>query len=240
MVTEVGKSVAVLCLPDGSTVNIFNKQLPTIPTAGLHFTRPDGSEAYVINYDASYATARGAVFRRALGQNSVSENDVPLIYAPNDQNVCSILFQVMSPTIHQFDENKYQLSWWTNLENCDPETISSHTYLDYTVHKFDASNLDIENDSSNTKALCTAYIKFEKLKCSGGGTSSDGDAFQIYPIITRPIIVYAQKGQGFIVDFATGGGGGGIGVHAHTSVQDAGFAAAVFMPSAIMKPFNWK
>jgi hypothetical protein len=63
------------------------------------------------------------------------------------------------------------------------------------------------------------------------------------PVITNPLILSLNTGYGYITDFATntnGGGNGSLPMHSHTSVTDGGFAAAVFMPSAVMRPFNWR
>ena len=62
---------------------------------------------------------------------------------------------------------------------------------------------------------------------------------RITPVIYNIAVVDVLTGQGYITDFSGGGGDGGVGMHSHLSTNDGGFAAAVFMPSAIMKPFTW-
>jgi hypothetical protein len=78
------------------------------------------------------------------------------------------------------------------------------------------------------------------LKQEGGGVQDTYHS--LIPIIDTPAIAAVSKNDGYVLDFetGTGSGGGGIGMHSHTSNDDGGFAAAVFMPSASIRPINWR
>jgi hypothetical protein len=95
------------------------------------------------------------------------------------------------------------------------------------------------------KVLCTANLKWEKLATTiNFGNKVKDIVPKFYPIITNVIVLAIIRGQGYVTDFAAGGGDGSgvytsINIHSHTATNDGGFAAAVFMPSAVMKPLNW-
>jgi len=98
---------------------------------------------------------------------------------------------------------------------------------------------DVESSSSACKILCTAPIYWEKLKMG----AYDDKAYST-PIVRNIAILACVQGEGYIVDFSTGGGGGGgdggAKMHNHLNNQECGFAGAVFMPSAMPRIISWR
>ena len=94
----------------------------------------------------------------------------------------------------------------------------------------------ISEYASAAKALCTCPIHFEMLRQYG----VDGTV-HLTPVIRQIAVIMVIKNGNFIFDFAGGGGGtSGFKKHMHTNaLTDAGFAVAVYAPSAIITPLAW-
>ena len=115
------------------------------------------------------------------------------------------------------------------------------------VKRFNGTNITQEQPKTKSaKVLCSAAVKWEKLATglTSNNSTKKESLPQYYPVINNPIVLSFMTNEGYVTDFAAPGNGGDdaysvTNIHSHTATNDGGFAAAVFMPSAVMKPLNW-
>lgn len=247
---DLGKTVATVRLLDGNVVNFFNKT-HNMTGSVIYKDASNTQELYRYNADTNEASGqyRACYFTRSFAQSADDVAPNMLFYIPNSKLVgeppylAMPLYQFISPSITRLGADEYQISWWSNVENYKESDTYEKIYNDDRLYKFNAKDPSIDSGKANgiTKILCTANIHWEQLFISTNG-AGQGLQSKLTPIIVNPVILAAISGEGFITDFSTGeggGGGGGMSMHTHTSNLDGGFAAAVFMPSATMKPVNW-
>lgn len=251
MIVHVGKTVPLIQLPDGSAICFYNRTME-IWTDNIRYATPDGIIKYIAIIDDSYRVNHyrcGCFVRTALHCPIDNTSGNVLLYVPDSVNnegygiTAYPLFEMITPVISVVNAHNYQLTWWSNVANVKELTKSdddSYVYEPYSILKFNPpySGVDALNSSGSVaKILCTGTIEFEDLIQIGGGSVS---AFsRPVPILRRIAITAVITGEGLVTDFTNGGNGNGIGIHSHLNNEDGGFAAAVFMPSAIMKPMNW-
>ena len=247
MITDVGRTVACVKTADGTVLNIFNRTFYNWGT-NIVFKDERGNNRYNVIVDTSYVTNcyRCACFTRSFATRAIDNSPQILLYVPTSAQSSAFgitaqpLFELISPTIAK-NEDIYQLTWWSNVEDYSQMAQGSGGTYEYDPSKlkmFSTNTLgDEAENSSCAKILCTAMMNFERL-VQVGGSSKDASP-RWTPVIRNVAVIAVITGEGYITDFSTGGSGGGIGMHSHLSNDDAGFAAAVFMPSAVMKPFNW-
>lgn len=236
MAVDIGKSIAIARLTDGSVLSMFNNTLIGMETT-VNFHDKDGPR-YTMSIDQTAFTNkyRCAYYSRSLPQGSMDMTPHLILMLSSNSTVQPI-YEFISPAITCIKQDMVQLSWWSNVE----ASKFNGSYDATALVRFSSSNLYVDTNIAAYKILCTATIRWEYLKQMGAGA---GDAnFMMVPIIDTPAIAVVIKNEGYVLDFETGtggGGGGGLGIHSHTSNDDAGFAAAVFMPSAHIRPLNWR
>lgn len=253
MITDVGKSIASTKLLDGCIVNFFNKTLDLSST--ISFKDQFGNVKYEMTINSADLANkyRCCYFSRSFPQSSIYSQP-RIVLNLSGVNVSSTsritaqpLFETMFPSISKFHIDQYQLSWWSNIKsvaNLQTQEVNGSKFYVYdseNILKFSYNTLgDIEESSSSAKILCTANIRWEKLAMTANGVTDI--AYFDTPIIDNPTILLVIQGQGYVTDFSGGGdgGGGGLSLHNHTSNEDGGFAASVFMPSANLRMLNWK
>ena len=248
MITNNGKTIAIVKMPDGSVLNIFNRTFYAWG-AKITFQDQNGKSRYTIAIDQSYISNqyRCACFTRSYSNNTIGMTPYLVLYVPDmskktDDSVTAYpLFEMISPAINHTG-TVYQITWWSNVKDYSKLTKNDegiYTYSADQIKRFSQSTIATESASSTCgNILCTANLTFEKLKQTGTGAFDS--SFRMTPVIHDIAIVAMVTGQGYITDFSSGGDGeGGIGMHSHLNNNDGGYAAAVFMPSAIMKPFTW-
>ena len=168
------------------------------------------------------------------------------------------IYELITPTVHRRGPDGCDLVWWSNISNvgtfnayqkpCWAEgkvkgyvnQVYNYEYRPELIKKFTEDEIEYGTDddvSDVAKIMCEANIEWENLAQVGGGVA---DTFtHLTPVIKKINVVTLVTGEGYVTDF-TGGNNGAMGIHNHTCMEECGFAAAVFMPSAIMRPFNWK
>lgn len=247
MISDVGKNPCSIRLMDGTVLNFFNK---TIPSSGTYTYKDKNNKVkYSVRFSDQDAknTYRACFYFRSYPNAMIEKEAHPLInlhkidLSGSGVINADFIYEFISPSICKIAD-VYQLSWWCNLDTTkiDTELISSGKipYDKTYVKKFktnDLQSVSSESSSSCVKALCTASLSFQHLQQSFSKSNPD----RITPVVRRITILGTISGQGFVTDFSTGNGSG-MSIHAHTSTDDGGFAAACFMPSAIMRPLNWK
>lgn len=249
MPTNVGKTTATAKLSDGSVISVFNRSLQN-DSSNILFKDYFGNVRYELVIPTQYVGKhyRCAHFSRFYGQSG-NGNPYPnlVIYVPNitiegaTYGIPAIpLYQTISPTLFKHSQDDFMLTWWSNMEIQNGVTLSNF-YSYENIKKFSSDEIDNFQEKSNVaQLLCAASVRFEKLKQVGGGLNQQ--QCSLIPIIYNPMIVHYIENNGYVVDFATGGGGGNgsFSNHNHTDTNQGGFAAAVFMPSATVRPLNWR
>lgn len=245
IVNAAGKSVASTHLFNGTIITMFN-QIVNVTTQ-INFKNANGDVKYTLAADTSAQANkyRCAQYIVSMSQASLAKTPRMVLYIQSSTVINATtgitvnpLYEFISPTITRLGFENYQLTWWCNSD----ELVSTSLYDDIKIKKFSQNQLDSFTPTANsTQILCSANLRWELLSQDGGGIK---DAFPVLtPIIRNPVILSTKTGYGYVTDFASnsgGGGGNGMSLHSHTSVTDGGFAAAVFMPSAVMRPFNWR
>ena len=266
MATSVGRTPATVKANDNYFVSMFNKFLDADKSwsetkfyddAMIGVGSGTGGPRYVMSIDnADQSEAHRCLHFVRHNQQGANSADfisaVPVLYVPNDNILISTpgigipampLFEVISPTITNVGGKSFQLTWWTNVD--DVSKCSGGMGYDPTIIKKFSSN-DIENfeDSQGAaRLLCTAPIVWENLSTvappAQGAETTGVVKYLPTPVIYNVGVVHLVTGEGYIVDFSTGGGAGGMRVHSHTSMEDGGFAVSVYAPSAMIRPANW-
>lgn len=246
MITNTGKSIVSIKTNEGIVISIFNRTFHAWGST-INLNDMQNNKRYNIAIDQSYITNqyRCACFSMSYANNSLRTTPHLVVYAPdmstksNNGITAYPLFELISPSVNKTGDI-YQLTWWSNVANYSQLTQINNIYQydPSVIKKFSQSTISSEKSTnSSANLLCTAHIYFEKLKQSGSGTFDARP--RITPVIHHVAIVDVITGQGYVTDFSSGGDDGGIGMHSHLDNNDGGYAAAVFMPSAIMKPFTW-
>lgn len=237
---DIGKNIAITRMSDGSVLSMFNNAIMTADTT-INFYDKSGKQRYTMSIDQTAITNkyRCAYYSRSLPQSAVDTSDSKprFLLRLISSSTVEPIYEFISPAIMSVKQDMVQLSWWSNVET----SKFNSSYDKTALVRFSSSNLYVDTNIAVSKILCTATIRWEYLRQSGGGVNDS--VFKLIPIIDTPVIATTINNQGYVVDFETGtggGGGGGLGIHSHTSNDDAGFAAAVFMPSAHIRPLSWR
>lgn len=246
-IVDIGKNVVVTRMYDGSILNFFNHTILASNNT-IVFLDIDNKERYIMNLDQTVIQNkyRCAHFVRSFAQSEM-DNEPKMVLMLNDSDKgntteqdiqVSPLYEFISPSVMNIKQDNVQLTWWSNVQA--DKFDSNQGYDVKSLIRFSSTQLGIDTNIIGYKIMCTAVIRWEMLKQVVGGVTEQ--YHKLYPIIYKPAIVTIIKDQGYILDFesGTGSGGGGIGLHSHTSNDDGGFAAAVFMPSARIRPLNWR
>lgn len=246
IVNAAGKSIASTHLSNGTIITMFNQIINV--TTQISFKNANGVVKYRMTADigAQADKLRCAQYIVSMSQAALSQTPRMVLYISSKTVINSAtditvlpLYEFISPTITRLGFENYQLTWWCNSD----ESVNTSLYDDIKIKKFSQHQLDsFTPPATATQILCSANLRWELLSQDGGGIK---DSFPVLtPIIHNPVILSTKTGYGYVTDFASnsggGGGGNGMSLHSHTSVTDGGFAAAVFMPSAVMRPFNWR
>ena len=259
MIFNTGRTPATSQIQDGSIIHIFNYSASSAraTTGQIAFYDVVGNKKYVVNTQSiENPNYRIASFARSLSHTTF-HNTIRMVILNKSSEEASQqylipafpIYQLISPNITNMGYDSYQLTWWCNTDKAtewmtekNPDGIT-YKYNDVYVKKFNLKQLDkiSEPTSTSAKVLCTAALRWQKLAQVGGGAADIHPKFM--PVISDPVVLTFIKDEGYVTDFSIPGSGQGegtgLGIHAHTAINDGGFAAAIFMPSAIMKPFNW-
>ena len=248
MINDVGKTTAIIRLND-YVINMVNATIPMSMTSGIRIFDEGltGNLRYTLSI--SEADHRCLMFSRSFSGDAIDNILRPVLYVPpsvvdvGTQGVtCIPLYECISPSIGRLVNGNYQLTWWSNMDSMPATDPLSGKYVyDYaSIRRFKTSELgDVESSETACKILCTAPIHWEKLRMEGYDGAQGGMMTFNTPLIRDIAILAAISGEGYIVDFSTGGGGGGNKIHSHLNTQDCGFAGAVFMPSSTPKVMSW-
>ena len=244
MINDVGKT-SVSIRMHGCVINMFN----TTVASNQRLTFLDENDHVKFNYTVNEdgLGSRALFYTYSFSADPIEAHTRPVLFIPpsvaqeyNYENQqCVPLHEVISPSLSKKESGIYQLTWWTNTtETFAPNSMGVYEYDYSKIKKFYTATLeDIDDNLNSSKLLCTAPIIFDMLKCS-----EYGDSYVMRtPIIQDVAVVACISGEGYIVDFSTGGGSGGGGnkIHSHLNTQDCGFAGAVFMPSATPRVMSW-
>lgn len=262
MIVDVGKSPVVLRLKDGSVFSFYNSGIHNAATS-IDYYDDLGQVRYSIKVDANdinYQNRALHFVRSYPGSaiNNILQERLVIFTNPYTSNkggtsvqsnslaqgglIATPLFEVINPQIF-FDGNNFQMTFWTNLT--DASVITNDTEANYyyddknilKVSELNMSDMDEGNESA-AKALCTCPIHFEMLRQGNGGLVED--RLYLTPVIKQIAIIMVIKQGNNVFDFAGGGGNTGFKKHMHTNaLTDAGFAVAVYAPSAIITPLAW-
>ena len=246
MINSVGKTTAIIRLND-FTINMVNSTISSDINTGINILDEDNQTIrYTMSIDNDGIGSRCLMFTRSLSGDPIDSILRPVIYIPpvvdttNERATCIPLYECISPSLAMLVNGNYQLTWWTNYDyEPDIDDLGRYQYDYAKIHKFKTNALgDVEGDTSVYKMLCTAPIYWEKLRMG----NYDDRPYNT-PVVRNIAILACIQGEGYIVDFSTGGGGGGEGgakIHNHLNNQECGFAGAVFMPSAMPRIISWK
>lgn len=240
MIHDVGKNIVSLRMHD-QIISMFNASI--MFNEKINFYEEDGTTIrYTLTVDETGKGGRALQYTRSLPGDNIDLERRPVIYIPENVDAgeegatCIPLYECIAPSLARRVEGTYHLTWWTNTDQ-ELETDDGDMYVyDYSkIKKFYTASLgDIEETASSAKLLCTAPIHWEMLKQETVDTKPYNT-----PIIKDITVLACITGEGYIVDFSTGGNGGGNKIHSHLSTQDCGFAGAVFMPSAVPRVMSW-
>lgn len=249
MINDVGKTTAIIRLND-YVINMVNSTITASMTSGIRIFDEGGADNLRYTLSISETDHRCLMFSRSFSGDAIDNILRPVLYVPPSATdigmhgvSCIPLYECISPSIGKLVNGNYQLTWWSNMD-CMPATdpLSGKYVYDYaSIHRFKTSELgDVESSDTACKILCTAPVHWEKLRMEGYDESQGGTRTFNTPLIRDIAILTAISGEGYIVDFSTGGGGGGGNkIHSHLNTQDCGFAGAVFMPSATPRVMSW-
>lgn len=269
MTTFTGKAFATIRMHNGSVINMFNRSFSSWGTSidfldpnGTTRYKMAIDQVYMKN------KYRCACFTYSFTASAISMSPRVVLYVPgknssNDSNENSSasgdgsdgssssetesspfswaypIFELICPTISSIGNGVYQLTWWSNVDNYNAIKDENGTYIynPTQIKKFSEYSLSSNASRSGSCAniVCTAPLHFENLMQNG----TDKNCYFATPVIKRIAIIDVIPNNYYVTDFSGAGGGDGIGMHSHLNNNDGGFAAAVFMPSAIMKPFTW-
>lgn len=250
MINDVGKTVATVHL---SSHILTMMNVTVTDTKSIDFLEDDNTTVrYKMSFDTSAFGCRALFYSRSFAGDAIDETLRPVIYVPpsvdasngassNSNIPVTPLYECIAPVAVKHSADVVQLTWWSNTSSVLTKNPDTDNYdYDYSkIKKFYTSKLDDIKDTKDcSKILCTASIGFERLKQKG----TDTMPYDI-PIIKNVVILACISGEGYIVDFSTGGGGGGngsLGIHNHLSNLEGGFAGAVFMPSAVPRVISWR
>ncbi len=254
MINDVGKSIALVHLND-YVITMMNT---TVNESGIinFYNETHTAVKYTMTINTDGVGSRALHYTRSYTGGSIDESLRPVIYIPpvvqeaNDSSdssgsgsqntniTCIPLYECIAPSISKKMAGTMQLTWWTNTSEVLIKDADTDDYIyDYAkIKKFYTTQLgDIEDTTNCSKILCTASLQWERLQQDG----VDDMVYNI-PVIRDIAILACISGEGYIVDFSTGGGGGGGNkIHSHLNTQDCGFAGAVFMPSAAPRVMTW-
>lgn len=248
MINDVGKTTAIIRLND-YVINMVNSTITASMTSGIRIFDEGGADNLRYTLSISETDHRCLMFSRSFSGDAIDNILRPVLYVPPSATdigmhgvSCIPLYECISPSIGKLVNGNYQLTWWSNMD-CMPATdpLSGKYVYDYaSIHRFKTSELgDVESSGTACKILCTAPVHWEKLRMEGYDESQGSTRTFNTPLIRDIAILTAISGEGYIVDFSTGGGGGGNKIHSHLNTQDCGFAGAVFMPSATPRVMSW-
>lgn len=241
MINDVGKTLVTIRLND-HVINMVNSTITN--TSNIMVLDEDGfSQRYTMTFNSDSLGSRCLMCARSFSGDAIDTTLRPVLYIPpnvvdagNSAVICIPLYECITPSVARLVNGTYQLTWWSNMDEMPltSETDIRYTY-DYTkIHKFNTNSLgDVESTSTSCKILCTAPVHWEKLKLVGYD-----DRVYNTPLIRDIAVLAAISGEGYVVDFDTGGSSG-TKMHSHLNTQDCGFAAAVFMPSATPRVMSW-
>ena len=250
MINDVGKTTAIIRLND-YVINMVNATIPSSMDSRIRIF--DEGEKGNLRYTLSISKTgyRCLMFSRSFSGDAIDNVLRPVLYVPpsvtaiDAQGVtCIPLYECISPSIGRLVNGNYQLTWWSNMDGVPAiDPLSGKYVYDYaSIHRFKTSELgDVESSETACKILCTAPVHWEKLRMEGYDGEQGSQRTFNTPLIRDIAILAAISGEGYIVDFSTGGGSGGGGnkIHSHLNTQDCGFAGAVFMPSATPRVMSW-
>ena len=169
--------------------------------------------------------------------NSVSENsNTGSTDNGTDGISCTPLYECIFPTIGINASGNAQLTWWSNTkEIINADEYGKYLYDSSKIQKFFANGYSsIQLKMGVSKILCSAPIYWERLKFEGYDVNPHRS-----PVIRNISIIKCINNEGYVLDFVSEGGDGSMRMHSHTNTMDGGFAAAVFMPSAVPRPMSW-
>ena len=245
-----GKTPAVVVLPDGDVMTLYNDVVQyNIDGMRLKNTEDDTEDLFVS--PAPAINNRCLVFVRSQGRRVVE----PIRFvgvSPNEHfndTELNPLYEVINPEIKTIsNSDSAMLVFWTNF------TEEVDSYDADKVLRFEESNLVYDGDSVY-RALCSTVIQFEKYYIEGGAvatTSGDDpsglddeikNTYDLVVIATKPTLIQIYKNDYPIIDFASGGGsfgGSGMRRHMHSSNDDYGFAFSVFHPGTSVPQKPWE
>lgn len=247
MINDVGKTAVIIRLND-FVINMVNSTVTSDmqggQTGGIPVLSGNDEMKYLLSVGADSVNSRCLMYTRSFSGDSVDARLRPVLYIPPSvvntglETTCIPLYECISPSVARLVNGNYQLTWWTNMDSMTTNSSGSYVYDYSKIHKFKTNSLgDIEDNETAYKVLCTAPIHWDKLKLD-----RFDDRVYNTPLIMDVAIIAVIQGEGYIVDFSTGGGGGGgnAKMHNHLSNQECGFAGAVFMPSAMPRVMSWK
>lgn len=244
-----GKTPAVVVLPDGDVITIYNDVVQyNIEELKLKNTKEDTENLF--ESTAPTINNRCLMFVRSQARRVVE----PVRFvgvSPNEhlnESTLNPFYEVINPEIKTIsNSDSAMLVFWTNfIEEVDE-------YDAEKILKFEEDNLVYDGDTVY-RALCSTVIQFEKYYIEGGAvaTTSGGDpsnldddiknTYDMFAIATKPTIIQIYKDDYPIIDFASGGGSSGTGMrrHMHSSNDDYGFAFSVFHPGTSVPQKPWE
>lgn len=246
MVNDVGKTAATI-IYNNALYHFYNSTF--LETEDVDFYDDFGNVRYRLSVSntAGY-NYRSMHYSRSFFNNGMNDLPRPVLYAPTfgtakvPYGIPALpLFEAISPNACVTSDMTQQITWWSNTSEALQPNLLDPSRYDYDaskIMKFSTDSLgDVEASTNCSKILCSAGIKWELLR-QGNGLTIDLKCIWM-PIITDILVLQCISGDGYVVDFSTGGGGSGIGMHSHTSNDDGGLAVATFAPSAMLRPMAW-
>ncbi len=237
---------------NGRNCAIYNDAYPTLGNADFY----DKYNRYTYKMSVSANSGnRCGVFSYSSNQILSSRRLVLSIQeGPSDDGYTHVepIYEMISPSITVRSPSHMILSWWSNIsdfssfeQNCHvtnpAKSIDYYKYSSSYIRRVTQDEVetgDIQATGNEPRILCHGYLKFDYLMQKN---SSSNDSYPVlYPIVRQIYVASVFANQGYIVDFECGDGSGGKKIHNHTSNEECGFAAAVYMPSAFIRPFNWR
>lgn len=254
MIVDAGKTPAVIRMKDGGILSFFNNGI-YLPTSQITYADETGKIRYTMNINSTDRNAHNRALHYVRSYpsglvNGIEQQRLVLFTDPHtnrrsqasststvQQNLSATpLFEVISPQIYT-DGDNYQMTFWTNITDASKVQDNNYVYTPSDILKVSEQNMQVAESALSAKALCTCPIHFELLRQI---TNNVEDRCHLTPVIKQIGVIMVIKNGNFIFDFAGGGGNTGFKKHMHTNaLTDAGFAVAVFAPSAIITPLSW-
>ena len=264
MPINVAKNAGIIFSGVGNIISLYNAPIDTsIDNKNLYFFNLDGRKYCQISPESlkSYRCLHYNVFTDV---NYVEHKNHIVIYKNFTDSSFSPLFQATNISASQQD-GSYIVTFWSALKpgqttKTQQSKVKFQPHLlgkswkqgstDY-VYYYDPNKIlklkqtqleDYQLQDQYNNIFCSIYLSFQTFLISDTDDVSKSEEQQVLIANMPPKILFQQKDNAPVLDFAgIGSGGSGMRQHQHIPYVDgSGYAFAVFHPGTGMPQLSWK